>query len=126
MLQAGLDWLNDQRESYMSESSVTYYRGVNSVTITNATKGQSRKEDVSTFGSYINTQNVDFIIAASEIVIDGSQVLPEKHDWIQWADANSVIWKFEVTPASDGDDFFQYEDPSQKYLRVFTLQNGTV
>ena len=109
MIQTGLDWLNDQREAYLA-GSVVYHRGAYSVTITNATKGKSRREDVSTFGNYIKAENVDWLIAAAEIVINGSQVLPARYDTIVW---------------TDGDDVFNYSDSAQKYLRIFTKQIGS-
>lgn len=110
---AGNLWLVGKLKSYAGES-VTYTRGVESVSLT-ITRGQTAFETEDTDGFTITAHSIDFIVKASDLVLDGEVALPEVRDYI--TDAAGKVYSVLILP---GGTHYRFSDPAQTILRVHT------
>ena len=119
LLQTGSDWLEGMRNTYASQS-VTYARGVNSVTL-NASFGKTIYEEDD---EYIRVKGevMDFLLFAAELIIDGSVVLPQVADRISIVRGGSSV-VYEVMPLL-GQGHYRFSDSFGKTLRIHTKQVG--
>ena len=74
MLKDGAEWLANQRRAFMTRT-VTYERGNDSVELP-ATIGQTDFNLTDDYGAAIRYVSRDFLIAVSDLVINGSMTLP--------------------------------------------------
>lgn len=114
MLGTGLAWLEDQRNSHMTVS-VTYSRGVNSVTLT-ATRGKSDFEEVDEFGVVQRMQSRDYLVLVADLILSGVGVIPAVGDRITDAGAT-----YEVLSIS-GQPHWRYSDVGRLTFRIHTKQ----
>ena len=82
MMRAGAQLLSEQRNESMTES-VVYKRGEFSVTLA-ATVGRVDGDAQDTESMIVDTEGVDFIIRAADLILDGSTTLPEDGDTIEY------------------------------------------
>ena len=95
-------------------SSIVYRRGSSSITLT-AMKGQSEGVAEDSNGVVrMEYSDADFILAASELILGGSVVEPQRGDRIKHA-ADT----FEVFPLAK-EKCFRYSDPGKTVLRIHT------
>jgi hypothetical protein len=80
LIQHGLDWLEGQRKEHLSRA-VTYRRGSLSVEVL-ATVGATGFEADDGSGIVVEMEARDYLIAASDLVLDGEKTLPERGDEI--------------------------------------------
>lgn len=115
-LQQGLAWLEAQRQRFLTQM-VTYRRGEQHITIA-ATLGQSTHRSVDAEGLEIRTQSVDFLVAASELQIDGVKLMPQAGDRITLVCENQTQLYEVMAPAGEG--VFRECEPYGQTLRIHT------
>jgi len=113
MLATGSAWLAAQRKEFLTVE-VAYARGENSVTI-DATPGRS-ETGASPEGSEIRNRDMDWIITAADLVIDGQVTTPQSGDSITQTDG-AKVYTFTVLPR-DGDKEWRYCDSYRVSLRA--------
>ena len=97
--------------------TITYKRGTATVSLT-AVVGQSQFEDVTSTGEIRQlSKTVDWIVAPSALVLDGSVTVPQRGDQISKADGST----YDVLPGTEG-TAWQYSDGRQALLRIHTVK----
>lgn len=118
VLQTGTTWLASQLSSYASHE-VTYVRGADSVAIS-ASFGRTEMEIDGAAGQIrLSHTDRDFIIAAADLVLSGSQVEPQEGDEIQEI-VNGITHTYEVMSPDGMEEVFRYCDASRVMLRIHT------
>ncbi len=116
LLQTGMAWLDGQRAAHLSRA-VLYCRGSDCVEIP-ATVGRTVFEIDDGYGGIEKWESRDYLLAATELVLGGTAVVPQRGDRI--IDAGQV---YEVlAPAKE--DVHRPADPYGVTLRVHTKQVG--
>jgi hypothetical protein len=92
---------------------ITYRRGDHAVTLT-AVRGKTDAVMVNGGGAAIDAKIDDFIILASELVLDGAAILPAEADTIAVADVPGAVFEVAGSPA------WRYSDPQETQYRVHT------
>jgi hypothetical protein len=116
MLKNGMSWLESQREKYLA-GQVLYRRG-NDTAEVSVTIGKTvfRVEDE--YGRVVRYESRDFLIMASELILNESVVLPERGDEI--IDDGFV---YEVmAPANEPE--WRYSDSFRNTLRIHSKLTG--
>ena len=114
LIKDGMAWLTAQLNAHAA-SLVTYTRGADSVQVY-ATKGRTKFEVEDGYGTRIETEVLDFLILAADLVLAGCLVEPQRGDRI--ADVGSTI-VYEVM-APGGEQDWRYSDPYRQTLRIHT------
>lgn len=95
---------------------ITYWRGGISVTL-RATTGRSRFEIDDGYGGVrVVWNDLDFLIPADDLVLDGIRTLPQRQDVIETENG----LRYEVLAPANGPEW-EYVDPFQRVLRVHTM-----
>jgi hypothetical protein len=118
MLSDGLAWLSDTLAEHAA-TTVRYSRGASSVEVP-ATFGAKLLKVAGMDGMVrMEWTDMDFLIKASLLVLDGERVTPEKHDRITVAMPYDEQ-TFEVLPYGvDGSEpAWRWSDPHQSMLRI--------
>lgn len=120
LLQTGSAWLEDQRVKYCSHK-VDYARG--SVTVeVNATTGRTLFVVDDGYGAQIRIESRDYLILATELILDSTQTLPQVGDQVrEAADSQTLIYEV-VSPG--GEPHYRFSDPYRKTLRIHTKLIG--
>jgi len=113
LLRDGLQFLEGQRRQHMAEE-VTYQRGTDSVTVL-ATFGKTTYEVEASEGITVGAEVVDFLIAASELIIQEQPIQPKFGDQILVAGQGT----YEVLDLP-GAGCWRYSDPYQMTFRIHT------
>jgi len=121
LLQTASDWLEDQRNKHLSRK-VTYQRDTSTAEI-DATIGRTEFEVDNGHGVLEHVASRDYLIPAADLVLDGSQTLPQAGDRIRETDANQTFVYEVMAPADEPP--WRYSDPYRKTLRVHTKHVGT-
>lgn len=116
LLKMGERWLADKQRQHASEP-VTYSRSDASAAV-RAVRGRAQTVTEDDSGLQIPTGDGDWIIEASELVLDGNATEPRSGDRI--TDASGVI--FEVSPPGPGLQEWVYAEPTQLRYRIHTKQ----
>jgi len=123
-LQRGIVWLERQRTKHLSRP-VVYQRGGESIAIT-ATLGTTTVEVTDDTGATVQSPQMDFIVSAAALVLDGVVVVPRIGDRIHVAsalgDATAAPVKtlvYEVLTLPDG-KHYRPCDPDGRMLRIHT------
>ncbi|MDD5503349.1 MAG: hypothetical protein PHH26_07815 [Candidatus Thermoplasmatota archaeon] len=112
LLKDGMEFLDVQRKMYMTED-VIYKRGESSVNL-RATVGKTDFE-VGEEGCFkVGSHVVDFLLTATDLVLNGSPVLPEMGDEIEYNGKTFTVLHL----PSDG--FWRWSDPYGKTMRIHT------
>ena len=122
MLKDGAEWLADQRRAFMSRT-VTYERGTDLVELP-ATVGQTDFSLTDDYGAAIRYVSRNFLIAVSDLVINGSMTEPKRGDRIRET-VGDVTYVHEVMgPSASGgsEQDWRYSDPQRTTFRVYTKQ----
>ncbi len=115
-------WLDDQRVRHLSRP-VTYARGEHSVEV-QAAVGRTEFEVDNGTGVLEKVESRDFLIRASDLVLDGSAVLPERGDRIR-EEQDGMLYVYEVM-APGREPCWRYSDPYRRVLRIHTKLVDTV
>lgn len=113
-------WLAQQRTKHLTQQ-VVYRRETNSVTVP-ATIGKTEFEVDDEFGVVQRIESRDFLILASDFVLDGNLTLPERGDVIEEQAGNQTL-QYEVT-APGKEPCWRYSDLYRQTLRVHTKLIG--
>lgn len=113
LLASGLDWLADQLLSHSSRT-VTYQRGAASVSVA-ASVGRSLLKLGDSYGGVrMEWTDRDYLIRASDLVLNGAVVLPARGD--QVLDGTAI---YEVL-APGSEPVYRTSDPYGALLRIHT------
>lgn len=123
LLRQGSDWLEDKRKAFAA-SAVTYWRGGTSVEV-RASIGTTTFDVETTAGAVETIESRDFLILAADLILGGSEVLPERGDLIkELLVAGGATLVYEVL-APGGEPPWRYSDPYRKTLRIHTKHVAT-
>ena len=122
LLETASDWLADQLKTHASRT-VTYQRGVDSVSV-QATIGRTLlKLDDGFGGVRMEWTDRDFLIQADDLVLGGSATLPERDDQIRETVGTETFVYEVMAPGREPE--WRYSDPYRKVLRIHAKQVGT-
>ncbi|KAA0219804.1 MAG: hypothetical protein KJ057_09795 [Phycisphaerae bacterium] len=116
LLNTGLKWLEEQRHGHLTRE-ITYERGADSITML-ATIGRSDFEQIDEFGVVHRAQARDFLIRTQDLVIGGTEVLPQAGDRIRETDGGVTYVHDVMSPA--GQPPWRYSDAFRRTLRIHT------
>ena len=116
LLQSGLDWLEGQRRQHMTRT-VVYGRGDLTVTVP-ATVGSTRFENDDGYGLVVEQEMRDYIVAASDLVLDGQAVTPEIGDEVR-EERGSQTFVYEVMTLGP-EPHYRACDPAGNTYRIHT------
>lgn len=121
LLRLGQEWLANQLKTHASKT-VVYVRGANQTSVTAIIGRTLLKLEDGYGGVHMQWTDRDFLIPPDELVLAGSQVIPERGDTIREAD-NGKIYVYEVNvPGSE--PTWRWSDPHRRLLRIHTKQIG--
>ncbi len=122
-LKNGAAWLAGKMASHAA-TTIVYSRGADSVTITETTVGKTmfRISDPHSF-AIIYERSRDYKFAAADLVLAGSEVLPEIGDEIRETQGDTTY--VYVVTSLNGEPPFRWADKYRSRLRVHTLETGT-
>ena len=122
LLENGAAWLADQMKTHASVA-VAYVRGLEQVPV-QATIGKTEFEIDDGTGIVERFQSRDYLIHVADLVLGGSQSLPELGDRIQ---ETQVAQTFTYEVMAPGDQpCWRYSDPFRTLLRIHTKHVATV
>jgi hypothetical protein len=121
MLRAGQEWLANQLKAHAS-STVVYLRGANQTSVTAIIGRTLMKLEDGYGGVHMQWTDRDFLVTPEQLVLAGSQVLPERGDTIRETD-NGKVYIYEVN-APGSEPPWRWSDPHRRLLRIHTKQNG--
>lgn len=122
MLKVGLAWLSDRLIENASEP-VTYARGYDFVDIRAAFGRKLLKLDDNAGGIRMEWTDMDFLIRASDLLINGVPITPMRGDKI-FAVIGEQAQAFEVLPYGN-DPPWRWADPYQSMYRIHTKHVDT-
>ena len=114
MLTTGNSWLSSTLKANAGEV-IAYSRGVISTEGMTVTRGRTAFETTDTDGFIITSHSVDWLILASDLVLDGEVVLPDVRDYV--TDSDGRIYTVLILP---GGTHYRFQDPQQTMLRIHT------
>lgn len=109
LLKQGIDFLADKLKAHASET-VVYKRGADSISIC-ASFGKTDYQIEDESGLKIGGAVIDFLFAAEDLVIKGSQTTPQAGDQIQ---TDSAVYEAMFLP----DGYWRYSDPYRTMIRL--------
>ncbi len=121
MLKAGAEWLVGQRRAHAS-LTVTYSRGENSVELS-AAIGNTPFELDDGHGVITRIESRDFLITAWDLVLDGSETVPQAGDKIRETVGSQGIVYEAMAPGDEPP--YRYSDSHRHSLRIHTKQVDT-
>ncbi len=114
-------WLAQQRTKHLTQQ-ILYRRDALTVTVP-ATIGKTEFEVDDEFGVVQRIESRDFLILASELILDGIATIPERGDVIE-KQAGDQTLQYEVT-APGKEPCWRYSDLHRQTLRIHTKATGT-
>jgi len=114
ILEKGLGWLEDKRDEHRTDV-VRYKRDTFSVGI-NATVGRTLFEVDKGRGILEKIESRDFLVLTKDLIIDGSQALPERGDVIRETRGTETFVYEVLAPGKE--PHYRYSDPYRKTLRI--------
>ena len=120
LLEAASKWLEEKRTQHRSRT-VSYQRGADTAQVL-ASIGRTTFEIDDGYGLVQKFESRDFLILASDLVLEGSSTLPQRGDRIQETEG-STTFTYEVL-APGKEPAWRYSDPYRKTLRIHTKQIG--
>lgn len=116
MLQNGLNWLDSQRKAHLSVP-VIYRRGDDSAEVS-ATVGKTVFKVTDDYGRFQHIESRDYLISATDLVLNDTQILPEPGDEII---ENGFIYE---VMAPNNEPEWRYSDSCRNTLRIHTKLTG--
>ena len=116
LLQAGSEWLEGQRTSFMSRS-VTYMRAGLELDLL-ATIGKTVFRVDLPYGLHERTEARDYLVLAADLILDNEVVLPMAGDRIQEVQGDRVYIYGVMAPGEEPP--WRYSDPYRQTLRIHT------
>jgi len=113
LLKNGIQFLADKLKAHASET-VVYKRGADTINIC-ASFGKTNYQIEDESGMKVGGQVTDFLFAAQDLVINGSQTTPQAGDQIQ---TDSAIYEAMFLP----DGYWRYSDPFRTMIRLHTKE----
>ena len=120
LLETASNWLEEKRTQHLSRT-VTYQRGADTVDVP-ASIGRTTFEVDDGYGIVQKWESRDFLILATDLVLNGSQTLPERGDRIQEIQGATTFTYEVLAPGKEPP--WRYSDPFRKTLRIHTKQIG--
>ena len=117
VLKDGLAWLTGKLREYAAQT-VTYSRGTDSVDVPATFGKKLLKIDDGMGGIRVEWTDMDFLIPAADLVLNGSPVIPQRGDLIHITEAYDTQ-TFEVLPFGS-EPAWRWSDPHQSMLRIHT------
>ena len=117
MLDTAMGWLNTTLKT-SAGNTIVYQRGSSTVSIT-APVGASDGERMDTNGTVYSFLSTDFLIKATDLVLDGEIAIPQRGDLIVW---NSCTYT--VLAPKSGEKPYRESGPGGSVLRVHTKKTG--
>ena len=102
---------------------VTYHRGDDWLTLS-AVPGESRFTLTDNRGRILKAQTRDYLIKATDLIIDGAIVEPQRGDQIK-EDRDRDIAVYEVMRPDAGNEVWRYSDAGRTTIRIHTRLTGT-
>ncbi len=109
----GIEFLTEKLKAHASET-VIYKRGLDTINI-QATFGKTDYKTEDESGFQIGGAIIDFLFAAEDLVIDGTQTTPRAGDQIQ---TDSTIYEAMFLPTG----YWRYSDPYRTMIRLHTKE----
>lgn len=116
LLKSGLAWLENQRKAHLA-SPVMYRRGAAEVEVL-ATVGRSTFEVADAHAFATKVQSRDYLIAADDLVLDGTPITPRRGDVIEEPSGDATL-VCEVLPFG-GEPEWRFTDGHRTTLRIHT------
>jgi len=113
-------WLAQQRTKHLTQP-IVYRRETHNVTVP-ATIGKTEFEVDDEFGVVQRIESRDFLILASDLVLDGNLTLPERGDIIE-EQAGTQTMQYEVI-APGTETCWRYSDLYRQTLRIHSKLIG--
>ena len=113
-------WLAQQRTKHLTQQ-VVYRRETHNVTVT-ATIGKTEFEVDDEFGVVQRIESRDFLILASDLILDENVTLPERGDIIE-EQAGTQTLQYDVT-APGNEPCWRYSDLYRQTLRIHAKLMG--
>jgi hypothetical protein len=111
-------WLEEQRLRHMTQT-VVYQRGSNTVNVP-ATIGTTMFQVDDGAGALLRVEARDYLIRATDLLLGGTPVLPQRGDRIRETQGTQVF-VYEVVAPGD-EPCWRYSDPYRRTLRIHTKQ----
>ena len=121
MLRAGQEWLANQLKAHASRT-VVYLRGANQTSVTAIIGRTLMKLEDGYGGVHMQWTDRDFLVPPEDLVLAGSQILPERGDTIRETD-NGKVYIYEVN-APGSEPPWRWSDPHRRLFRIHTKQIG--
>lgn len=121
LLAQGAAWLADQRRRFLTRT-VTYQRTIGGVTQSvdvPATVGQTIFRFDSDYGASVRQISRDFLITASDLLLDGQATEPKRGDQIRET-AGPVTHVYEVMGPGNDEPDWRYSDNERTTFRIHT------
>ena len=122
LLKTGSDWLEDMRDTHAT-TSVEYCRDGDSVQVS-ATVGRTIFRINDAYGGDVRHVSRDYLILAADLVLAGSQTLPQQGDRIKEA-VGDKVYVYEVMSPGGNEPDWRYCDAYRKTLRIHTKHVAT-
>lgn len=117
LIKDGLAWLTGQLRENVSQV-VTYARGSDAVDVPATLGRKLLKLDDGMGGIRIEWTDMDFLIPAADLVMDGVPLVPQRGDRVFLIAAYDVQ-EFEVFPFGN-EPAWRWSDPNQSMYRIHT------
>lgn len=117
LMDDAFEWLNAELKTHESRE-VTYWAMGESVTIAQATMGQTRTENDNGDGAIVEGRVVDWLIDVDDILIDGETVKPEIGHSIIDSSGDRIV-EYQVTDLGN-EPCCRYMDRRNKKWRIHT------
>ena len=116
LLQRGAEWLGGMFRQHAARP-VVYRRGDESASVL-ATVGRTLFELADAAGEQVQYESRDYLIAAADLVLDGSQVEPQRGDRIEEVLGGQTLTYEVMAPGQEPP--WRYSDPYRTTLRIHT------
>jgi len=116
MLQQGIAWLESQRKTHLTVP-VIYRRGGESAGVP-ATVGKTVFKVTDDYGRYQHIESRDYLISTADLILNGTQILPEPGDEIV---EDGFIYE---VMAPNNEPEWRYSDSYRNTLRIHTKLTG--
>ena len=121
LLRASQEWLANQLKTHAS-NTVVYVRGANQVSVTAIIGRTLMKLEDGYGGVHMQWTDRDFLVPPSELVLAGTETLPERGDTIRET-YQGKVYIYEVN-APGSEPPWRWSDPHRRLLRIHTKQIG--